>query len=513
MKLSQKIGLLIASMTLSGNTIASSFSVLNPQKLLIKAGFIAGTTTPDKQVKIFRGIPYAAPPVGALRWKAPQPVAAWKGVKSCQTPPPSAMQGTPRPFYCWTSEFLAPQQPMSEDCLYLNVWTAAKQTTEKRPVIVWIHGGGFVSGSGTVPLYDGQQMARKGVVFVTINYRLGIFGFLAHPQLSAENPKQVSGNYGLLDQIAALRWVKQNIAAFGGDSSNVTVAGQSAGAHSVCALMVSPLAKGLFTKAIAQSGGVFSFNKEGKFRSLDSSEAAGLRLTQQLGFKSVEQLRQMPADSLQKLTGRWSITCDKVTVPDIRSVFEAADQNDVPLLTGWNLDDGVSFDQLNAAQFRAKIKREYPHQSDSVLGVFPATTDEQAHQSAKLLNQFSFGWHSYSWARAQAKTGKNKVFLYWFTHKPAGQPDFGAFHSAEFGYALHTLHHWNRPFVAWDYSLSDIMSSYWVNFARNGNPNGHDLPLWPIFELDNQRLMQFGDDVKPKPVPYQAEFMFLDKIY
>ncbi|WP_091507472.1 carboxylesterase/lipase family protein [Flexibacter flexilis] len=513
MKLTQKLGLLLATMSIGHRSAAEPPTLINPQKLPTQSGFISGKTTPDKEVKIFMGIPYATPPVGALRWKAPLPAAAWKGVKQCQMPPPSAMQGTPRPFYCWTREFLAPEQPISEDCLYLNVWTAAKQTTEKRPVIVWIHGGGFVSGSGTVSLYDGEQMARKGVVFVTINYRLGVFGFLAHPQLSAENPKHTSGNYGLLDQMQALRWVKQNIAAFGGDSSNVTVAGQSAGAHSICALMVSPLAKGLFSKVIAQSGGVFSFNKEGKFRSLENNEAAGLRLTQQLGLASVEQLRQLPADSLQKMTGRWSVTCDKVVVPDVRTVFEAAAQNDAPLLTGWNLDDGVSFDRFTAAQFQAKIRRQYPDQADSILQIFPAATDAQATESEKLLNQFSFGWHSYSWAREQAKTGKNKVFLYWFTHKPAGEPDFGAFHSAEFSYALHTLHYWNRPFTAWDFQLSEMMSSYWVNFARNGNPNGQTLPPWPAFQLQSPQIMRFGEEVKPNAVPYQAEFKFLDKIF
>ena len=203
------------------------------------------------------GVPFAAPPVGDLRWKAPQPVAAWEGVRACVTPPASAIQAPPKPFMCWSKEFMAPESPLREDCLYLNVWTTAKTAQDKMPVMVWIHGGAFTGGSGTVPLYDGEAMSRKGVVFVTINYRLGILGFLAHPELSAESELKTSGNYGILDQIAALKWVKENIAAFGGDPNNVTIDGQSAGAFSVNMLVVSRLAKGLFQKAIAQSGGMF----------------------------------------------------------------------------------------------------------------------------------------------------------------------------------------------------------------------------------------------------------------
>ena len=218
-------------------------------------GQVEGLPNADASVVAFKGIPFAAPPVGDLRWKAPQPVQNWEGVRECKEFSSSAMQSTPAPFLMWTSEFIAPAKPLSEDCLYLNLWTANPASAEKRPVIVFIHGGGFTSGSGSVPIYDGEEMAKAGVVFVTINYRVGIFGFFSHPELTAESPHHTSGNYGLLDQIAALKWVQKNIAAFGGDPTRVTIAGQSAGAFSVNFLVASPLAKGLFQRAIAESGG------------------------------------------------------------------------------------------------------------------------------------------------------------------------------------------------------------------------------------------------------------------
>ena len=221
-----------------------------------KNGKISGTK--NGNVSIFKGIPFAAPPVGELRWKAPEPAKNWSGIKKCEAFSASPMQNKPAPFMCWTEEFIAPPEPLSEDCLYLNVWTAAKNSQEKRPVFVWIYGGGLSSGSAACAIYDGQEMAKKGVIFVSLNYRVGVFGFMAHPELSKESGKNASGNYGFLDQMAALRWIQQNIAAFGGNPNNVTIAGQSAGSFSVNALVASPLAKGLFHKAIAESGGMFS---------------------------------------------------------------------------------------------------------------------------------------------------------------------------------------------------------------------------------------------------------------
>jgi para-nitrobenzyl esterase len=275
----------------------------NAQNTLIKTrnGSIQGSTNADKSVRIFKGIPFAAPPVGNLRWKAPQPVNNWTGVKQCTEFQASPIQNKPAPFYCWTEEFIAQPEPLSEDCLYLNVWTAAKSKTEKRPVLVWIYGGGLNSGSANCAIYDGEEMAKKGLVFVSINYRVGVMGFMAHPELTKESGYNSSGNYGFLDQMAALQWVQKNIAAFGGDPNNVTIAGQSAGSFSVNALIASPLAKGLFHKAIAQSGGLLS-----KMLSQDlaKSEKQGGLFMQKAGANSLADLRKKSANELQELSNR-----------------------------------------------------------------------------------------------------------------------------------------------------------------------------------------------------------------
>jgi para-nitrobenzyl esterase len=477
-----------------------------------KAGLISGKTTDDQAVKIFIGIPFAAPPVGELRWKAPQPVASWAGVRACVTPPASAMQATPKPFYCWSKEFIAPESPLSEDCLYLNVWTPAKTNQEKLPVIVWIHGGAFTGGSGTVPLYDGEQMARKGVIFITINYRLGIFGFLAHPELSAESDLKVSGNYGILDQIAALKWVKENISAFGGDPENVTIDGQSAGSFSVNILMASPLAKGLFQRAIGESGAMFGSQFQ-LGSSLKEAEENGKELTDKMGIKSISALRALPADSVLKIPGRFGVTVDQVVIPPVAETFASGKQNDVPLLTGWNADDGVSFGPpLSAGKYRETIKQQFGEKADQYLKLFPGTTDEEAAKSQKLASQLTFGWNNYSWARLQSETGKGKSYLYLFSRVPPGEPNYGAFHSAEFGYALHTLHLWDRPFTDVDFKLEDMMSSYWVSFAKTGDPNGEGLPEWPVFNDRDPEIMGLGDVVKAEPLPNRDQLLFLDQI-
>jgi para-nitrobenzyl esterase len=487
-------------------------NLIDVKSVEIQSGIISGKTTDDKKIKIFMGIPYAAPPIGQLRWKAPQPINSWKGIRKCVIAPPSAMQSKPVPFFCWSKEFLIPEEPISEDCLYLNIWTPANSTKEYLPVMVWIHGGGFTSGSGTVPLYDGEEMARKGIIFVTINYRLGIFGFLAHPELSAESELKVSGNYGILDQIAALKWIRENIIAFGGDSENVTIAGQSAGAFSVNALMVSPVAKGLFQKAIAESGGMFG-NESILGRSLQKAETEGKQLTDKLGIVSINQLRSISADSLLKIPGHYSLVIDSTIIPPINETFIAGKQNDVPLISGWNADDGISFgQQLNAIQFRNKAKEIYGERADKFLKLFPANTDEEAYKSQKLLSQLNFGWNNYSWARLQSKTGKGKAYLYYFKHIPPGNPDYGAFHSAEFPYALHTLKYWNRPFTSIDYQLEETMSSYWINFVKTSNPNGQNLTYWPPFNDINPEVLEINDSVKVAPLPYQEQLIFLNEI-
>lgn len=489
---------------------SSSGGKINVSKVSVESGLVSGKTNTEGNVSIFMGIPYAAAPVGELRWKAPAPPVRWEGVRQCITPPPSAMQSKPVPFMMWSKEFMAPEEPLSEDCLFLNIWTPAKNTGEKLPVMVWIHGGAFTGGSGTVPLYDGEEMAKKGVVFITINYRLGVFGFLAHPELTRESPLKTSGNYGILDQIESLKWINRNIEAFGGDPGNVTVAGQSAGSFSVNALMISPLAKGLFHRAIGQSGGMFS-GGPGLVYDLKSAESAGLSFARQFSDSSIAALRTLSAEELMKVRGRSGVTTDNVVVPSSTEAFREGKQNDVPLIAGWNADDGVSMG--SGADIKAYIKNaesRYGEMAPEYLKLFPAGNEAELQNSVKLSSVLSFGWQNYTWARMQNETGKNKAYLYYFTRVPPGEPNYGAFHSAEFGYALNTLKLWDRPFTETDRNLAGIMSSYWVNFAKTGDPNGEGLPQWPAFNPSSPQIIQFGDEVKTMPLPFREQLEFFD---
>jgi len=480
--------------------------------LKIYNGLIHGKLLEKKSVVVFRGIPYAAPPLGELRWKAPQPVVNWDGVRECVNSPASAMQPKPRALKCWTKEFLAPAESISEDCLCLNVWTSARKVTDKLPVIVWIHGGAFMTGSGSVPLYDGEEISKKGCVFVTINYRLGVFGFLSHPELSAESDMKVSGNYGILDQIASLKWVKQNIAAFGGNPDNVTIAGQSAGAMSVNALMVSPLAKGLFQRAIAESGGLFT-SEIGFSKSFQEAETDGKVALEKAGIKNMAELRKKSASEIMSISGSWMVAVDNVVIPPFSETFEKRKQNDVPLLTGWNADDGVYFGHLqDAITFTNDAIQEYGSKGNEFLKLFPAETDDQAKESQKLVTQLSFGLQNYIWAKKHSLNGKSKVWVYYFSHIPPGKPNFGAFHASEFAYALHTLKYWERPFTDWDYQLENIMSTYWVNFARNGNPNGKNLPQWPSFKVNKSHVVEFGEKVNAREMPFQEQLKFMENL-
>ncbi len=480
-----------------------------PDIINTKAGLLSGITNAAGDVHIYKGVPFAAPPVGPLRWKAPQPVQPWRDIKQCDRFAASAVQKAPLPFMMWSKEFMAPPTPISEDCLYLNVWTGAKAATEKRPVIVWIHGGAFTGGSGSVPLYDGEALAKKGVVFVTVNYRLGIFGFFAHPDLSKESPHRVSGNYALLDQVAALQWVKDNISLFGGDANNITVAGQSAGAFSVNALVASPLAKGLFQKAIAESGGMF--NKH-QCPTLQDAEGEGVRIMKAHNASSLAAFRTLPADSLLQGEQMAGPVVDGYVLPNqVAAIFTEGKQNDVALLTGFNADEGFMFGKpMTAAAFREDAAKQYGAKQDAFLKAFPAGTDEEAAQSQKELSRDRmFGWQNYTWAALQSNNGKQPVYFYYFSRVPPGEPGYGAFHSAEFGYALDNLDKWDRPFTAWDKELSNSMSSYWVNFAATGNPNGKGLPQWPLFTTAATKVMQFGNKLEVADMPAKEEIDFL----
>src|SRR5665648_959139 len=444
--------LLTCYFVLGFNSRASAESLSDP--LRIGNGLISGIKDSKSDVVSFKGIPFAAPPVGDLRWKAPQSAKIWNGVKVCKTFSASAMQATPTPFSMWTAEFIAPAEPLSEDCLYLNVWTAAKSASEKRPVIVFIHGGAFTSGSGSVPVYDGTSMAQKGIVFVTINYRVGIFGFFSHPGLSKESASKTSGNYGLLDQIEALRWVQKNIAAFGGDPNRVAIAGQSVGAFSVNYLVASPLAKGLFQRAIVESGGaVLPTNPLSGQQNLKDAEQHGIEFARSMKVNSIAELRAKTATELMAVRAMTSPIVDGYVIPEpVYNIFSTGKQNDVPVLMGWNANEGNFGGQLqNAANFKQQAAEKYGEKADEFLKLFPSGTDAEAEQSQLILSGLqTFGVQAYAWMNLQNKTGKSSVFMYHFERAvpyTKDQKPFGAFHTSEVPYAYNNLHMSNRPWA------------------------------------------------------------------
>ncbi|HVY72302.1 MAG TPA: carboxylesterase family protein [Verrucomicrobiae bacterium] len=479
-----------------------------------KSGKVSGAKTADGAITSFKGIPFAAPPVGELRWKAPQPVAGWSDVRACIAFGPSPMQGNPAPFSMWSKEFLIPDQPISEDCLYLNVWTGAKAAGEKRPVLVWIYGGGFSSGGSGVPIYDGEAMARKGIIFVSPNYRVGAFGFFAHPELTQESGRHASGNYGLMDQIAALRWVHDNIAAFGGDPANVTVAGQSAGSMSVNCLVASPLAKGLFQRAIGESGAGFSRTQI----SLGQAEKAAVEAAKAVNASSLAELRAKPAAEVMKMRGMRGVIVDGYVLPrPITEIFAAGAQNQVDLLTGWNQDEGLmSGPPKSAADYKEQIKQQHGDKAEKFLGFYPATDDAQAAASQQNLSRDTiFGAQNYTWANLQAQTGKTRVYVYRFTRKVPGTGQYakyGAFHTGEVPYAYDNLKFVDRPWEPVDHQLAKTMSAYWANFVKTGTPTGPGQRGWPVYELSERKVMFLGPQVEARPLPDRAALDFLQSL-
>ncbi|MBL7697767.1 MAG: carboxylesterase family protein [Chitinophagaceae bacterium] len=498
----------LAFFTLFFFTSTASTQTISIKKVKTDKGFISGVDNEDNSVKIFKGIPFAAPPVGDLRWKDPQPVKRWKGILKCDKFGPNAKQNPPVPFDVYTEEFLIPVNgDISEDCLYLNVWTGAKSTNEKLPVIVFIHGGAFIVGSGSVPIYDGEAMAKKGVVFVTINYRLGVFGFYAHPELTKESPHHTSGNYGLLDQVAALQWVKKNIAAFGGDPENVTIAGQSAGSISVNVLSVSERAKGLFHKIIAESGATVVRGRFGGTTILDTAESRGLQFAQKAGAKNLKELRQLSADSLLKaFSGIGIVIVDGYLLTEpVSASFAKNKQYDLPLMTGYTADEVNRPWDTTLTGFKKYLSKEFKNDSLKVFRYYPASNDEEARNASRsILRDMGFGLQNFAWAAMQGQK-KSKSYLYFFNRKVpeyGGTNKYGAFHSGEISYAYDNLKFFNRPFTNADHQLARLMSSFWVNFAKTGDPNGNGLPPWPAFDVQKGEVMIFDAETKPGVHPY-----------
>jgi len=484
----------------------------NSDTVRIESGLISGVQDKTSTVVEFKGIPFAAPPTGDLRWKAPQPVRPWEGVKKCDAFGASPMQAKPVPFVVYTSEFLIPEQPISEDCLYLNVWTKAHRG-EKKPVFVWIYGGGFTSGGTAVPIYDGGAMAKKGIIFVSVNYRVGVFGFLAHPDLTKESPDNASGNYGLLDQIAALKWVKKNIAAFGGDPNNVTIGGQSAGSMSVNCLVASPVAKDLFNKAIAESGSLMIANPAIKTSNLEGAEQQGLKLAESVHVSSIEALRKIPADELMKFKGSYSPIVDGYVLPKpVSEIFAEGKQNNVPVLTGWNADESFVSSFKKKEDFIQWAKKNYGSRADEFLKYFPANTDAEAARSqVKISRDMIFAASGYKWATLQSSQGKSPIYVYYFKRKLPATADYvkyGAFHTGEVAYVMNNLKFLHRPWEPVDFKLADLMSSYWVNFITSGNPNGKGLPAWPNFNTQTKQAMVFDKTSGKQELPDWRELEF-----
>ena len=477
----------------------AAFGASLPLQVKIDTGAIEGKA--NGPVRAFLGIPYAAPPVGELRWKSPAPPAKWSGVRAATEFGAACMQG--RPY----SDMVFRDPGISEDCLSLNVWTPAKNPKANLPVMVWIHGGGFMAGASSEPRQDGGMLATHGVVVVSMNYRLGIFGFLVLPELTAESDKKAAGNYGLLDQVAALEWVHRNIAAFGGDPANVTIFGESAGSFSVSALMASPLAKGLFHKAIGESGAAFSSTvlpfEPMATRSKKDSEfvATALRV------KSLSELRALPAQKIveasfkEEIKGpRFNPDIDGYFLPEqVSAIFAEGKQNDVPLLAGWNHDEG-SFQavpgQSTLDTLKATASKDFGAKAGEFLRLYPATNDAQAKRALKdLAGDRSIAWSTWQWLEAQAATGKQPVYRYRFDNPPPpdpNSPDRGAYHSAEIEYVFGTLD--SKAGLIWrpdDRLLSDLMQKYWANFAAGGNPNGPGLPQWPAYRQSSGWLVMY----------------------
>ncbi|KIA86839.1 carboxylesterase/lipase family protein [Flavobacterium sp. AED] len=514
-----------------------------PVQITTANGIIEGEFDVKTNIQSFKGIPFAQPPVGNLRWKAPQALTNWVGVKQTKKFGPRAIQSNVFGDMGFRSD------GTSEDCLYLNVWSPAKSANEKLPVLVYFYGGGFAAGDGSENRYDGENMAKKGIVTLTVNYRLGIWGFFSHPELTKESPNHASGNYGLLDQNAALKWVQANISKFGGDPKRVTIAGESAGSIAVSAQMASPLSKGLIAGAIGESGG--SIFPTLSPVPLVEGEKTGLDFAKKIGASSLKDLRAMSTFELyQKSVGTslgvFKTTIDGYFLPkSLPEIFEAKQQAMVPLLLGWNSEEmnyraltmGKDLDNDSYIQ---KIKELYGNKADEVLKLYPAGTPDVTEQSATDLAGDRFiAYSTWKWFDLHRKNSTQPVYRYYYAHPrpemrdneleaalaggvikkdkntPKAPIPKGAVHSAEIEYAMGNLA--SNKNYAWtddDYKVSDTMMNFFANFIKTGNPNGDKLPIWPIAKNEeNPEIMVIDVNSKSKKAENEARYLFLEKEY
>ncbi len=536
---------LVALGTLVSLGRASQAGAAVPGQVQIASGRLQGVSGRASEVTVFKGIPYAAPPVGALRWKAPEPALNWNGVRQAdhfgavcpQAKLPTLDDGS------------APT--MDEDCLTANVWTAATSPTEKRPVFVWIYGGGFSEGTGAEPEFDGEALARKGVVVVTFNYRIGPLGFLATPDLDRESGHDASGNYGLLDDIALLQWVKANIAAFGGDPDQVTIGGQSAGAGSSGFLSMSPLAKGLFKRAILESHARYPRDLELRYLSVSyrtkvAAETAGQTFIEAHGAHTAAQLRAMPWQQLvvgnvldvDVDTGSaakpplFRPVVDGWVLPhDYEETYRLGSQNDVSILAGNNKDEtgavpetafailrnaaadkrpGMPHTSVTLDGFRSAARAKFGPMADEFLKLYPASNDDEAALQNNASVRDNSRISTYLWGTQWSRANKKPIYTYFWTHALPGPTHdrLGAFHGSEIPYVFDSLDALKLPWTADDREIADVMSSYWVNFIKTGNPNGPNLPIWPGYDPQVATVMSVGDEWKPIPVapPEKLDF-------
>ncbi|HSU51995.1 MAG TPA: carboxylesterase family protein [Segetibacter sp.] len=524
--------------------ISNSFSQLNAETATIQVKTADGVLEGSYQsgIKTFKGVPFGQPPIGDLRWREPQPVKKWTGVRKADKFGPRAMQ---RALF---GDMGFRSNGMSEDCLYLNVWTPATSSAQKLPVLVYFYGGGLVAGDGSEWRYDGESMARKGIVAITVNYRLTIFGFFSHPELTKESPHHASGNYGFLDQQAALQWVQQNVAAFGGDPKKVTIAGESAGSFSVSAQMASPLSKNLIAGAIGESGSLLSMSPT---TPLAEAEQNGVRFATSVGSSSLASLRALPAEELLQATAKQGIprfgpTIDGYFLPKSPvEIFSTGAQAHVPLLVGWNSEENnyrsvLGQNKPTVENYKQAIQKLYDTKANEALKAYAASSDEEVEKIATLLAGDRFiGYSTWKWSDMQSKTGEKPVYRYFYSRPrpamrsemgnavaglaggiiksdsvvPKPKPATGAVHSAEIEYAMGNLptnrvYDWQPE----DYKVSEIMQGYFANFIKTGNPNGLGLPTWPAVKANAVQVMNIDVNTRAEPEYRRERYLFLDQL-
>jgi para-nitrobenzyl esterase len=521
---------------------------MSAETVRVREGALRGARSGDGLVHIYRGVPYARPPIGDLRWRPPQPAAPWEGSRAAEAFAPHAVQPPIRDAIAGGA-----YGATSEDCLYLNVWTTAPSREERRPVMVWFHHGAFRFGGPGIPAYDGEHLARNGAVVVSVAYRLGLLGFMGHPELTAESPNAASSNYGLMDQIAALRWVQENIAAFGGDRDCVTIFGLSAGSASVNLLMASPLAKGLFHRAIGQSGALMSAAEPtvgyaDMLQSLEGAEETGARVARALGCSSIDELRRRPAGDLVAVAPEQLLAPEALETPWRRGghpvahgsldgsypvvdgyvlprtpfeIFRDGEQSDVPLLTGSSVRESSNLPSIPLVEDWVRlVHAEYGDDADRVLSLYPATPEDVQEVSASIRGDRVFIWQNWEWVRQHVRSASSAGFYYHWSYVPpiAAPEEFsaimrGAYHGVELPYVFGNLDAMDWPWRDYDRELRDTVTRCWLGFAATGDPNGAHVPQWRAFDLEAPQAMHFGEAVGMGPVPRRAQMDFWDDWY